>query len=67
MANTAIGRPEPGVELLVTRRAFLGAGLGVGGALLVGFQVPAAGAAAEGKGVFALTPSFASTGRARSP
>ncbi|MFZ0008560.1 MAG: molybdopterin cofactor-binding domain-containing protein [Steroidobacteraceae bacterium] len=53
MTNTAIGRPEPGVELLVTRRAFLGAGLGVGGALLVGFHVPAAGAAAEGKGVFA--------------
>jgi isoquinoline 1-oxidoreductase subunit beta len=52
MTNTAIG-PEPGVELLVTRRAFLRAGLGVGGALLVGFQVPAVGAAAEGKGVFA--------------
>lgn len=53
MTNTAIGRPELGVELLVTRRTFLGAGLGVGGALLLGFRVPAAGAAAEAKGVFA--------------
>ena len=41
------------VERGVTRRAFLGAGLGVGGALLVGFRVPSAAAAAGEKGVFA--------------
>ena len=53
MTNTAIGRPKSGVDPRLTRRAFLGAGLGVGGALLVGFHVPAAGAAAAGKGPFA--------------
>src|SRR3984957_20411805 len=53
MTNTAIARPQSGVDPRVTRRAFLGAGLGVGGALLVGFHVPATGAVAQGKGPFA--------------
>src|SRR6201988_5098206 len=52
MTDLAIHRLA-GVERGVTRRAFLGAGLGVGGALLVGFRVPSAAAAAGEKGVFA--------------
>jgi isoquinoline 1-oxidoreductase beta subunit len=53
MIITATARPNSGVDPLVTRRAFLGAGLGVGGALLVGFHMPVAGAPAEVQGVFA--------------
>src|SRR6201997_3949366 len=52
MIDLAIHRLA-GVERGVTRRSFLGAGLGVGGALLVGFRVPSAAAAAGEKGVFA--------------
>jgi isoquinoline 1-oxidoreductase beta subunit len=43
----------PDVDHAVTRRAFLGAGLGVSGALLVGFYVPASGAASGVSAVFA--------------
>jgi isoquinoline 1-oxidoreductase beta subunit len=53
MVDLAKQQPIPGIEPGVTRRAFLEAGLSVGGALLVGFHVPQAGAAAGDKGVFA--------------
>ncbi len=53
MTKWAIQQRIPGVEHGVTRRAVIGAGLGMGGALLVGFYVPSAGAAASEKGVFA--------------
>ena len=53
MTNLAIERLNPDVERMVTRRAFLEAGLSIGGALLVGFHVPPAGAAVGEKGVFA--------------
>jgi isoquinoline 1-oxidoreductase beta subunit len=51
MIDLARQQPIPGIEPAVTRRTFLEAGLGLGGALLVGFHVPQA--AAGGKGVFA--------------
>jgi isoquinoline 1-oxidoreductase subunit beta len=53
MVDLARQQPISGIELGVTRRVFLEAGLSVGGALLVGFHVPHAGAAAGDKGVFA--------------
>src|SRR5882724_2064896 len=55
MTNLATERPNPDVERVVTRRTFLEASLGLGGALLVGFQVPSADAATAGgeKAVFA--------------
>jgi isoquinoline 1-oxidoreductase beta subunit len=53
MTNVGVGRLNPGVERMVTRRAFLEASVGLGGALLVGFHVPSAGAAAGDTGVFA--------------
>jgi isoquinoline 1-oxidoreductase beta subunit len=55
MTNLATERLNPDVERVVTRRTFLEASLGVGGALLIGFHVPSAdGAAATGeKAVFA--------------
>jgi isoquinoline 1-oxidoreductase subunit beta len=55
MTNIATGRLNPGVERAVTRRTFLEASLGMGGALLVGFHVPSADAAASAgeKAVFA--------------
>jgi isoquinoline 1-oxidoreductase subunit beta len=55
MTNMATERLNPDVERVVTRRTFLEASLGFGGALLVGFHVPAADAAAATgeKAVFA--------------
>jgi isoquinoline 1-oxidoreductase beta subunit len=55
MTNLATQRLNPGVERVVTRRTFLEASLGVGGALLVGFHLPFndASAAAGEKAVFA--------------
>lgn len=53
MIDLAKRQSIPGIEPGVTRRTVLEAGLGLGGALLVGFHVPRAGAAAVGKGVFA--------------
>jgi isoquinoline 1-oxidoreductase beta subunit len=53
MIDLATQQPIAGVKCTVTRRAVLRAGLGVGGALLVGFYVPSAGAAVGEKGVFA--------------
>jgi isoquinoline 1-oxidoreductase subunit beta len=53
MVDLARQQPIPDIEPGVTRRAFLEAGLSVGGVLLVGFHVPQAGAAAGDKGVFA--------------
>jgi isoquinoline 1-oxidoreductase beta subunit len=47
MSNIATGQLIPDVERAVTRRTFLEAGLGLGGALLVGFHVPSADAAAS--------------------
>jgi isoquinoline 1-oxidoreductase beta subunit len=52
MTHMSTERLNPSVDPGVTRRKFLGAGLGVGGALLVGFYAPTAGAAADEKGVF---------------
>jgi isoquinoline 1-oxidoreductase subunit beta len=55
MTNIATGRLNPGVERVVTRRTFLEASLGAGGALLVGFHLPLNHASAAGgeKAVFA--------------
>jgi isoquinoline 1-oxidoreductase subunit beta len=55
MTNLATERPNSGVERVVTRRTFLEASLGFSGALLVGFHVPSADAAAATteKAVFA--------------
>jgi isoquinoline 1-oxidoreductase beta subunit len=55
MTNMAAKRLNPDIARVVTRRTFLEASLGVGGALLVGFHVPSANtaAAAGGKAVFA--------------
>src|SRR5882757_4388926 len=55
MTNLATERPNPDVERVVTRRTFLEASLGVGGALLVGFHLPSkdASAAAGEKAAFA--------------
>jgi len=52
MTNVAVGRLNPDVGSGVTRRTFLQASVGLGGALLVGFHMPAGTAAGE-KGVFA--------------
>src|SRR5712675_3067872 len=52
MTNVAVGRRNPNVGSGVTRRTFLQASVGLGGALLVGFHMPAGTAAGE-KGVFA--------------
>jgi isoquinoline 1-oxidoreductase subunit beta len=53
MIITALERPESRMDPRVTRRAFLGTGLSVSGALLLGFHMPVAGAPAEEKEVFA--------------
>jgi isoquinoline 1-oxidoreductase subunit beta len=55
MTKLATGRLNPEAERAVTRRTFLEASLGVGGALLVGFHVPLKDASAAGgeKAVFA--------------
>jgi isoquinoline 1-oxidoreductase subunit beta len=55
MTNIATGQLIPDVERAVTRRTFLEASLGLGGALLVGFHVPSSDAAASAgeKAVFA--------------
>jgi isoquinoline 1-oxidoreductase beta subunit len=55
MTNMATERLNPDVERVVTRRTFLEASLGFSGALLVGFHVPSADAAAATgeKAVFA--------------
>jgi isoquinoline 1-oxidoreductase subunit beta len=53
MTNTATQRPNPEVERGVTRRVLIEASLSIGGALLVGFRVPSAGAAAGEKRLFA--------------
>jgi isoquinoline 1-oxidoreductase beta subunit len=53
MIDPAARQPIPDLDHAVTRRAFLGAGLGVGGALLVGFYVPTGGASTGGSPVFA--------------
>jgi len=55
MPHISTERLNPSVERVVTRRSFLEASVGIGGALLIGFHVPAAGAAAAAgeKGVFA--------------
>jgi isoquinoline 1-oxidoreductase beta subunit len=53
MIYPAAGQPIPDLDHAVTRRAFLGAGLGVGGALLVGFYVRTSGAASGESAVFA--------------
>jgi isoquinoline 1-oxidoreductase beta subunit len=52
MTNVAVGRLNPDVGSGVTRRTFLQASVGLGGALLIGFHMPAGTAAGE-KGVFA--------------
>src|SRR5882762_1893914 len=53
VTNVGVERLNPGLARMVTRRAFLEASLSVGGALLVGFHVPSADAAAKETGVFA--------------
>src|ERR1700722_2017563 len=53
MASRTTERPNPAGEHPVTRRTFLQAGLGLGGALFVGFHLPEAGAAPVGSGTFA--------------
>jgi isoquinoline 1-oxidoreductase beta subunit len=53
MSDPAARQATPNVDHAVTRRAFLGAGLGASGALLVGFYVPTGGAASGGSAVFA--------------
>ena len=53
MTDRALEQPNPRVEPTVSRRAFLEASVGLGGALFVGFYVPSAGAAPGVKGVFA--------------
>jgi isoquinoline 1-oxidoreductase subunit beta len=53
MSDPAARQATPNVDHAVTRRAFLGAGLGVSGALLVGFYVPTSGAASGASAVFA--------------
>src|SRR6266478_367421 len=53
MANAGAERLNPDVERLVSRRSFLEASVGLGGALWVGFHMPSAIAAAGETGVFA--------------
>ena len=53
MANAGAERLKPDVERLVSRRSFLEASVGLGGALWVGFHMPSAIAAAGETGVFA--------------
>jgi isoquinoline 1-oxidoreductase subunit beta len=53
MTNLATQRLNSDVERAVTRRTFLEASLGVGGALLVGFHVPLVHGAAGEKAAFA--------------
>jgi isoquinoline 1-oxidoreductase beta subunit len=53
MIDPAARQPIPDLDHAVTRRAFLGVGLGVGGALLVGFYVPTSGASSGESAVFA--------------
>jgi isoquinoline 1-oxidoreductase beta subunit len=53
MIDPAAWQAVPDPDHAVTRRAFLGAGLGVSGALLVGFYVPTSGASAGKSAVFA--------------
>jgi isoquinoline 1-oxidoreductase beta subunit len=53
MSNPALQQPLPERDHALTRRAFLGAGLGLGGALLVGFYVPTSGATSAASSVLA--------------
>jgi isoquinoline 1-oxidoreductase beta subunit len=53
MANPVTEWRNPGGQHPITRRTFLQAGLGFGGALFVGFHLPEAGAAPVGSGAFA--------------
>src|SRR5580700_8326940 len=53
MIDPAAWQAVPDPDHAVTRRAFLGASLGVSGALLVGFYVPTSGASAGKSAVFA--------------
>jgi len=53
MDNSAISESNPRSDAALTRRGFLQAGLAVGGALVVGFQLPSAHGAQAGKSVFA--------------
>jgi isoquinoline 1-oxidoreductase subunit beta len=53
MINIATKRLSLNADRAVTRRTFLKASVGIGGALLIGFLVPSANVAAGEKGVFA--------------
>jgi len=53
MIDPAARQAAPDLDHAVSRRVFLGAGLGVSGALLVGFHVPTSGASAAKSAVFA--------------
>jgi isoquinoline 1-oxidoreductase subunit beta len=53
MTNVGVERLNPDIERRVTRRAFLEASVGLGGAFLLGFHMPSAGAAAVEPSVFA--------------
>jgi isoquinoline 1-oxidoreductase beta subunit len=52
MGNSVTEWQNPGGQHPITRRTFLQAGLGLGGALFVGFHLPEAGAAPVGSGTF---------------
>jgi len=53
MIDPAARQAAPDLDHAVSRRVFLGAGLGVSGALLVGFYVPTSGASTVKSAVFA--------------
>jgi isoquinoline 1-oxidoreductase beta subunit len=52
VTNLASQRPDLQAERLLTRRTFIEASAGLGGALLVGFLIPPAGSLADEKGPF---------------
>jgi isoquinoline 1-oxidoreductase beta subunit len=53
MYDSTVPESNPRTDAALTRRGFLQAGLAVGGALVVGFQLPSAHGAQPGKSVFA--------------
>jgi len=53
MSDSTVQESIPRSDSALTRRGFLQAGLAVGGALVVGFQLPSAHGAQAGKSVFA--------------
>jgi isoquinoline 1-oxidoreductase beta subunit len=53
MYDSTVQESNPRTDAALTRRGFLQAGLAVGGALVVGFQLPSAHGAQAGKSVFA--------------